>query len=315
METLTDRGPSDPTAAAPRWVLLNRTILKDSRSSAADAKTTAASCTSSGLPFCVSFSIAAPPERSSFLYDLLAGIGSTPSSDNDKDTMDLQLQIVAAHDDSVLIESRFDRDKDARQVPTRSAEARNLSLFNDTCILRLGDGEVLVAQLEVGYDALYCTAELCVLRPGHDWVLKRLPIVHHEGEGELRHPTRLHPLRHVGREPQTPICIPLPVPPPRTRYHSSDRPDMLYCRNLAAAGPGAVRLVSVAPRSGPGKTSCERSTFAFNVTTWTLTLRTEEAMVWVKDGVLDCDELWQLPNYGHLPRVAPTVPHRELRQS
>jgi len=109
METLTDRGPSDPTAAAPRWVLLNRTILKDSRSSAADAKTTAASCTSSGLPFCVSFSIAAPPERSSFLYDLLAGIGSTPSSDNDKDTMDLQLQIVAAHDDSVLIESRVPR--------------------------------------------------------------------------------------------------------------------------------------------------------------------------------------------------------------
>ena len=111
METLitNPRGPSDPTAAAPRWVMLKRKILKDSDSSAADAKTTAASCTSSGLPFSVSFSIAAPPERSSFLYDLLAGIGSTPSSDNDKDTMDLQLQIVAAHDDSVLIESRVPR--------------------------------------------------------------------------------------------------------------------------------------------------------------------------------------------------------------
>jgi hypothetical protein len=72
-----------------------------------------------------------------------------------------------------------------------------------------------------------------------------------------------------------------------------------------------VRFVSVAPRcccGGPGKTFCERSNFAFNVTTWTLTLRTEEPMTWVKDGVFDCDELWQLPNYGCLPRVAPHGP-------
>ena len=31
-------------------------------------------------------------------------------------------------------------------------------------------------------------------------------------------------------------------------------------------------------------------------------------MAWVKDGVFDCDELWQLPNYGCLPCVAPHCP-------
>jgi len=61
--------------------------------------------TSSGLPFGVSLSIAAPPEASSFHYDLVAGACSTPSS-SIADHKDLQLKIIAAHDDSVLIESR-----------------------------------------------------------------------------------------------------------------------------------------------------------------------------------------------------------------
>ncbi|OEL22325.1 hypothetical protein BAE44_0016657 [Dichanthelium oligosanthes] len=29
----------------------------------------------------------------------------------------------------------------------------------------------------------------------------------------------------------------------------------------------------------------------------------DEPTTWVKDGVLDCDELWKLPEYGSLPRV------------
>jgi len=45
MEILTD--PSDSTAAGPRWVLLNRNNEHDYYSSSGDAKTMAASCTSS----------------------------------------------------------------------------------------------------------------------------------------------------------------------------------------------------------------------------------------------------------------------------
>jgi len=230
-----------------------------------------------------------------FLYE--AGAGRTPS-----------LYLLPG----CYVSNQFERDKDARQVPSRKDEARNLSLFKDTGILRRGEGEVLVAQLEVGYYAPYSTAELCVLRPGaQDWVHKRVPIVHHEGEGVLvRDWTEIDAAVSVGsrfmcwvdylsgfllcdmaEEDPKLRYVPLPVSPPKMRHRGSDRPDMHYCRKMAAAGPGAVRFVSVAPRcccGGPGKTFCERSIFAFNVTTWTLTLlRTEEPMAWVKDGVFD----------------------------
>lgn len=73
----------------------------------------------------------------------------------------------------------------------------------------------------------------------------------------------------------------LPLLAPKTRHRNINQPDMHYCRNSAAAGSGC---------GGPCTTTCERSNFAFNVTTWTLVLRMEEPMAWVKDGVLDCDE-------------------------
>jgi hypothetical protein len=91
--------------------------------------------------------------------------------------------------------------------------------------------------------------------------------------------------------------------------NNDDPPSMKRSRNMCAAGAGAVRLASVDSRcccGGPGSSTCKRSRFAFTVTTWTLKLRTtmaEEPMTWVQDGVLDCDELWVLPEYGSLPRV------------
>jgi len=82
MEILTK--PSDSTAAGPRWVLLNHYSEHD-RDSSADAKTTAASCTSSGLPFTVSFSVPAPLAASSFHGHWVGGdgVGGTPASDGD----------------------------------------------------------------------------------------------------------------------------------------------------------------------------------------------------------------------------------------
>jgi len=107
-------------------VLLNHYSEHD-RDSSADAKTTAASCTSSGLPFTVSFSVAAPPAASSFHGHWVGGdgVGGTPASDGDeneysgsdddcsdcsyaiadrKHSNEPQLKIIAAHDDAVLIE-------------------------------------------------------------------------------------------------------------------------------------------------------------------------------------------------------------------
>ncbi|CAL4995038.1 unnamed protein product [Urochloa decumbens] len=89
------------------------------------------------------------------------------------------------------------------------------------------------------------------------------------------------------------------------------RPRMNERRNLsAAAGAAQLRLVSIDSRcccGGPGRTSCARGRFAFTVTTWTLSLMAgngeASATGWVKDGVLDCEEVWGLPAYQGIPRV------------
>ncbi|CAM0146231.1 unnamed protein product [Urochloa decumbens] len=76
--------------------------------------------------------------------------------------------------------------------------------------------------------------------------------------------------------------------------------------NVGAAGRNAVRFVNIEPHcccGGFGRSSCARSRFAFVVTTWTLTLTMDGPMKWVKDAVLDCEELWALPGYEGLPRV------------
>ncbi|CAL4888532.1 unnamed protein product [Urochloa decumbens] len=238
------------------------------------------------------------------------------------------------------VSKQVHRKEVARKVPTRSDRPRSLHNGDagDTGVLRCGhgEGEFLVAQLEVIYQdggGPHDTAEICVFRPGGgDWELKQLPIVHHE-EGKLPWWPNLDTAVPVGTRfmcwvdyvngffmcdmvestagsPKVQY-VPLPVPPPEQRHRNSDRPYLANCRNLAAAGTDAVRFMSIAPRcccGGPGKTECESSRFAFNVTTWTLTLRTEGPMTWMKDGVLDCDELWQLTNYGRLPRVVPRYP-------
>ncbi|KAL6870780.1 hypothetical protein ACP4OV_014628 [Aristida adscensionis] len=112
-------------------------------------------------------------------------------------------------------------------------------------------------------------------------------------------------------------CVPLPVaPPPRKRSRYDDGPEAEYYRNMCAAAGGAVRLVSVDPRcccGGPGTSTCSRSASAFTVTTWTLRLGGamddgEEPMAWVKDGVLDCEELWAQPGYEGLSRAQPWCP-------
>nr|CAB3489279.1 unnamed protein product [Digitaria exilis] len=351
----------------PRWLLLDQYVNnRGSEPSIPDAKTTAASCTSTGQLFTVSFALAAPPAISTFCCEW---IGDAPVG-NDRRRRDFtghdeskNLHIVAAHNGSALIEmsppesrfcSRYDnklrRRPDAamavaapgllllqaRHVPTRIDKPRSLDVGNNTALLRLVDGELLVCQLEVIHenDRPNDTAELCVLRwPGRDWEMMRLDIAHHEDGGELPWSPEMDAVVPVGvrfvcwvdynlgfffhdvadEAFSKLVYVPLPdVPPPeQQRRLSHERPYMPYRCGLGAAGLDAVRFVSVAPRcccGGHGKTSCKRSRFAFNVTTWTLTLKKERPMIWVKDGVLDCDELWQLPYYGCLPRVAPEYP-------
>ncbi|CAL4995052.1 unnamed protein product [Urochloa decumbens] len=315
METLTNsRAAVDPPAASlPRWVLLNHYVsTADTDPSVADVTTAASSCTSSGLSFSVSFAPVATPATSRF-YCYWIGGAPDEFDHNRKD-----LRIIAAHDDVVLIRTSVPDSRSAfctndyfLYETGSAARPPLLSLLpccdldmKDTGVLRRGEGEVIVAQLVVMYDnekGLRDTAEICVLRQGGDWDLKQLPIVHHEGSKLPKWP-RLDAVIPVGirfmcwvdyasglfvcditdTSPEVIRYIALPVPPPESSI-------------VVATTTGLI---------GPTAAIC----FAFNVTTWTLNLRTEGPIAWVKDGVLDCDELWQLPNYGCLPRVAPKYP-------
>jgi hypothetical protein len=199
-------------------------------------------------------------------------------------------------------------------------------LTEDTGILRRGGGDVefLMAWIDV-LSGGHGMANLCVLRPGSSsqWEHKRLvPIAHEEGDevmGSLTGPDvaisvgdrflcwfgHLHcfilcdmadaaspKLRHV----------PLPGSPYDPNYYTDDLPPLTDSYNLgtAAGASAAVRYVSVEPRcccGGFGRSSCPRSLHAFTVTTWTLALSMDEPVAWVKDGVIDCEELWAMPGY------------------
>uniref|UniRef100_A0A0D9XTB6 DUF1618 domain-containing protein n=1 Tax=Leersia perrieri TaxID=77586 RepID=A0A0D9XTB6_9ORYZ len=90
----------------------------------------------------------------------------------------------------------------------------------------------------------------------------------------------------------------------------------LYYRKIGAAGDDTVRFVSIDNRCCCGtpviRSRCEHSSSAFMVTMWSLALRTtgESPMVWVKEAVLDCEEIWALlaASSKGLPRVYVVCP-------
>uniref|UniRef100_A0A0D9XTB8 DUF1618 domain-containing protein n=1 Tax=Leersia perrieri TaxID=77586 RepID=A0A0D9XTB8_9ORYZ len=153
----------------------------------------------------------------------------------------------------------------------------------------------LMAQLLPSFDAPFDTADLCVLRPGsQNWELKtEVPIVHHNGGGEGEGEERRHDLERW-----------TPIPSKKNDFDDDikKQPRWHYNRSIGAGGSAAdtVKFVSIDNRcccGAPVTTSlCAHSSSAFMVTMWTLSLKKTrgEPMVWVKDSVLDCEELWAL---------------------
>ncbi|CAL5009721.1 unnamed protein product [Urochloa decumbens] len=206
---------------------------------------------------------------------------------------------------------------------------RHLSMHNTGILRRRGDLLAMCQLEKTCHPPIYDTAELCMLRigVGDQWINRRLPIVEGSTSSSKLQPWRM---RHyipqaavpVGNrflcwvdynhgfilcdmgmaaaaaeeEVETPKLlryVPLPAvtPPPR---HDDGYRWPHGCYTLGAAGPDIARFVSVSPRRcGDGSISS-----SFNVTTWTMTLSTEEATAWVKDDdvVLDCDDLIRNPN-------------------
>ncbi|CAL4982147.1 unnamed protein product [Urochloa decumbens] len=335
-----------PAAAKPRWVMLMDSHGCSGSEDVADAKTTAASCTSTGWRFRVSFAIAAPPAFSFLHSDMLGGAPAGEERHGPPEP-----SVIAAHGDSVLFRMAVDcfvytAGSVVSRLPSLSllpAGSRALSL-QDTGILRRGDDELLVVDLTVSRTCRppRAMAELCVLRLANDWEINTaVPIVHGDGGGKggdglpdfwkavAAVPVGDRYLCWINYLSGFLLCdMADKTSPPKLPYvrlpdaltrdkeveddddcyscNGDEKPTLKRSRNMCAAGASSVRLVSVDPRcccGGPGSSSCHRSRHAFTVTTWTMTLRPDKPMAWVKDGVLDSDELWALPEYGSLPRV------------
>ncbi|CAL4982175.1 unnamed protein product [Urochloa decumbens] len=337
----------------PSWVILNcnDTRRNDSLSSDAEGNKAVAEChTTTGRRLRVSLGLVAPPASSSLFYHC----DDTPPEVKD------DLQVIAAHGDSVLLSmlrgfsisygATYDhflymaggaiRPPSLSLLPTGCILSRYSQddahfrplLHKDTGILWRGDGELLVAQLDVmsRFGGQLGMANLGVLHFGRNqWELKSLvPIVHNKGRkgdevlscwhGDMAIPAGDRFLCWYQQQRGFILCDmlaleaspklryePLPSVPYSPKYHTDDLLPLRHNEGMGVAGPEAVRLVSIEPRcccGRFGRSSCARSRSAFTVTTWTMDLSMDEPMTWVKEGVLDCEELWAMPGYDGIPR-------------
>ncbi|CAL4995029.1 unnamed protein product [Urochloa decumbens] len=339
--TASNHPSGSPAPAQPRWVILDRWgIPRDSSNNiVADDKTAAEYRTSSGRPIRVYLSnTALPPEISFICVDpveehvyVIAAHG---------DSVLFQRNRVVPKSSNIWIEiERYQPSNDYFGY-IHWDEDFTARYFNqgDTGILCRSDNELLVAQLRIANDAPFDTAQLCVLRPGRrEWELNTaVPIVHHDGGGrhDLQKWQDAQVVVPVGdrflcwvnfdcstfllcdmveeEEPEL-RYVPLPVKPfpPRDDEDYDDcydeQPPWLYYRSIGAVGPSAVRFVSIDNRNGCGghltRWSCEHSSSAFVVTMWTLTLRTGKPMMWMREAVLECEEVWSLAACKGLPQL------------
>ncbi|CAL5009739.1 unnamed protein product [Urochloa decumbens] len=209
---------------------------------------------------------------------------------------------------------------------------RHLSM-NNTGILRRRGDLLAVCQLEMTFDPpIYDTAELCMLRIGgrhREWINRRLPIVEGSASSSKLQPWRMRHfipqaavpvgnrflcwvdynhgfiLFDMGKaaeeEEETPKLLRYVPLPPVTPRHDCYLGWPHCCTTLGATGADTVRFVSVI--RPPGCCSGSISSSSNVITTWTMTLSTEEATAWVMDDVvLDCDEMIRNPSHGCLPR-------------
>ncbi|CAO2147943.1 unnamed protein product [Urochloa humidicola] len=383
METAAHPANEPAGSPHPRWALLNRYGCPWDSSVIADGdKTTVRSHSSSGRPFRMSFGLASLPASSFIYFDwaekneayelshVITAHGNTvliklwePQKHDGSHPHDYFIYNAGAgrppslsllpicYIPTLRERNLMEKLQDKKLPWTFCVPTARRMEISDTGLLRCGDGDdnLLVAKLEVTYDVPYDTADLCVLRHGRGWDLKReVPIVPVASEHRWCQETRKYvpvvgqkvlPCRYstqaipvgdrflcwvnydagtfllwdVTEENPKLHYVPLhvdPVEPKEIDYSDSEDDDgehpIVYCRSIGAAGADAVRLISISPRcccGGHGRSTCARSRFAFRVSAWILRLSIKGVMTWVRDGLLDSDELWALPGYEGLPRV------------
>ncbi|CAM0146232.1 unnamed protein product [Urochloa decumbens] len=219
-----------------------------------------------------------------------------------------------------------------------SPEIRYIVHSGTIGLLRRGDDDVMLVEPDLMYDrdAQRYMAEFCLLRHGmSQWELKEpVHIIQDEGGQGIE---QLHPrssrniiiplgdrfLCWVNFESGFLLCDMADEESPKVRYvplppvvcwdpkgYERDM-SIKHSMNMGAAGPSAVRFVSIDPRcccGGTGKSTCAHSRYAFTINTWLMNISIEEPLTWVKDGEIDCEEIWRLPGYEGLPQANPMCP-------
>ncbi|KAF8648330.1 hypothetical protein HU200_064911 [Digitaria exilis] len=315
---------------SPSWVMLN--CMGRSIDSVADAKTTCLAESpivdhSTGRHLRVSIGIARPPP---------------PAVEGDSREYFREVQVIAAHGDSLLLETRrivgFEQAYDYF-VYTHSSQRPSLSLLPHAATVQKQRGKRHPSARRRRRDR-GGSAHVDVSRTGHrrpppdsDWELKRaVPIfaVDEHGNDDKRFrflcwvdcrwgfflcdmvaEDYCTKLRYMG----------LPVMP---GGHSNGNLHLpMYCGSLCCGGGGGVggstvRYVSINPRcccGGPGNGgSCARSRHAFTVTAWSMCLAVDGPLIWHKETVLDCEEIRAHPGYEGLPPLPenPNMPRATI---
>ncbi|CAL4989290.1 unnamed protein product [Urochloa decumbens] len=198
-----------------------------------------------------------------------------------------------------------------------SPEIRYIVHSGTIGLLRRGDDDVMLVEPDLMYDrdVRRYMAEFCLLRHGmSEWELKEpVRIIQDEGSPAIEQlHTRGFLLCDMADE-ESPKVRYVPLPPGVCWDPKGYERDMSikHSMNMGAAGPSAVRFVSIDPHcccGGAGKTTCAHSRYAFTINTWLMNISIKEPLTWVKDGEIDCEELWGLPGYEGLPQANPMCP-------
>ncbi|OEL13659.1 hypothetical protein BAE44_0025322 [Dichanthelium oligosanthes] len=319
-----------------------REVLGCCSSSTADAKTLAGSRTTTGLPINVSLCLAAPPEGSRVCVQLPVDIVESYTAVLAAHGDSVVVQVKGMKDHKVEWTDHFIYNAgDAAAVTLRppsllllpadgEEEDRPVRCYQGrggTGLLRRGEDEFVVAEvsLRTAYDKSgkkRDAAELRMLRSGK-WCIKRPPISrYNDGEGgePLASTWQSNMVVPVGDQllcwvdlsrgllisnvfDESPGLryVQLPADPRPVGSYVDFHPS--YRNVCVTAGGGAVKFVNIFRRcccGGEGQTNCKHSRNACTVHTWTL--RMDDDMSWVMDGILDATQLWALDSYKGLPR-------------
>uniref|UniRef100_A0A0E0F326 DUF1618 domain-containing protein n=1 Tax=Oryza meridionalis TaxID=40149 RepID=A0A0E0F326_9ORYZ len=230
---------------------------------------------------------------------------------------------------------------------TGTAAVAYFAFHNAIGMLRRGEDDLVVAELTVERrpdTPRLEEAKLLVFRSG-EWSVKRAPISRGSSgssrelsapwENDMAVPVGDRLLCYVDlhhgviivsdvfgdRDPGHPRLryVPFPVDPPIKSLQADE--DSRGCPNVSRTvgavvtgdgGGAALKFVDISPRCCCGSlgkyTTCDRSSQAFAIRTWTLRIHHLRDMAWEMDAMIDATELWSLDAYAGLPLARPEYP-------